>query len=105
MRILNRHFMDNLKAINLKIPASTSGRIIIAFVVLAILIAISYYLSGFTFIVFIILLGAFIYNNTENRDTDYKCTDDNDDDQPKGDGYRDGPEGYGYYSGGVRDDE
>ncbi|MCA1178362.1 MULTISPECIES: DUF3742 family protein [unclassified Pantoea] len=107
MRIQSRHFRGKLKNIKNKLPASTSGRVLIACITALVAIFLFNYLSGIIFLVATIVLGAFIYSNTESHDhdTDYSSTVFDDEDEPRGDGYRDGPEGYGYYSGGVRDDD
>lgn len=105
MRIQSRYFRGKLKTIKSKLPASTSGRVLIACITAVAAIFLFNYLSGIIFLVATIVLGAFIYSNTESHDNDYNSTDFDDEDEPRGDGYRDGPEGYGYYSGGVRDDD
>lgn len=105
MRIQNRHFRGKLKTIKSKLPASTSSRVLLACIVLAFALFLFYYLSGIILIVAAIVLGALIYGNTESHVTEHNSTIFDDDDEPRGDGYRDGPEGYGYYSGGVRDDD
>lgn len=105
MRIQNWHFRGKLKTIKSKLPASTSSRVLLAFIILAFTLFLFYYLSGIILIVAAIVLGALIYGNTESHVTDHNSIVFDDDDEPRGDGYRDGPEGYGYYSGGVRDDD
>lgn len=105
MRIQNRHFRGKLKTIKSKLPASTSSRVLLACIVLAFAFFLFYYLSGIILIFATIVLGSLIYGNTESHVTDHNSTIFDDDDEPRGDGYRDGPEGYGYYSGGVRDDD
>ena len=105
MRNQNWHFRGKLKTIKSKLTASTSSRVLLTCIILAFALFLFYYLSGIILIVAAIVLGALIYSNTESQVTDYSSTGFDDDDDPRGDGYRDGPEGYGYYSGGVRDDD
>ena len=105
MRIQNRHFRGKLKTIKSKLPASTSSRVLLACIVLAFALFLFYNISGIILIVATIVLGSLIYGNTESHVADHNSTVFEDDDESRGDGYRDGPEGYGYYSGGVRDDD
>lgn len=105
MRIQNRHFRGKLKTIKSKLPTSTSSRVLLACIVLAFALFLFYNLSGIILIVASIVLGSLIYGNSESHVADHNSTVFDDDDEPRGDGYRDGPEGYGYYSGGVRDDD
>lgn len=105
MRIQNRHFRGKLKTIKSKLPASTGSRVLLACIVLAFAFFLFYYLSGITLIVATIVLGSLIYGDTESHVTDHNSTVFDDDDEPRGDGYRDGPEGYGYYTGGFREDD